>query len=185
VVADPSGKFAYVVNFSGNNVSGYTIDPMSGALTPITPSSPFATGNGPISIAVAIPTPVVPFASSFAKLEITAGPPSSFDLNESFTLGKNSKGINPVTENVTLKIGTFSVTIPAGSFIKNPNGRFAFQGGNNGVSLQVQVVPLGNNIFTFKAEGTGANLAGLTNPVTVILTIGNNSGATTTTAQIH
>ena len=48
----------------------------------------------------------------------------------------------------------------------------------NGVSLQVQIVPLGNNIFTFKAEGKGGNLTGLTNPVTVVLTIGIDSGTT-------
>ena len=184
VAVDPSGKFAYVTNFSGNNVSGYTIDPSTGALTAVA-GSPFAAGGGPFSVAIITPPPLVPFASSSAKLEITAGPPSSFDLNESFTLGKNSNGINPVTENVTLAIGSFSVTVPTGSFTKIPNGRFAFQGTISGVSLQVQIVPLGNNIFTFKAEGAGANLTGLTNPVTVVLTIGNDSGSTTTTAQFH
>ena len=86
---------------------------------------------------------------------------------------------------MTLQIGTFSVTIPPGSFQKNPNGRFAFQGVTNGVSLQVQIVPLGNNIFTFKAEGTGADLTGLTNPVTVVLTIGIDSGTTTATAEFQ
>ena len=59
------------------------------------------------------------------------------------------------------------------------------RGGINGVSLQVQVVPLGNNIFTFKAEGTGVDLTGLTNPVTVVLTIGIDTGATTVTAQFQ
>jgi 6-phosphogluconolactonase (cycloisomerase 2 family) len=186
VAVDPTGKFAYVANFNSapSTVSGFTIDQVSGALTPVT-NSPFPAGFAPVSVAVAVATPLFPFASSSAKLEISARPPSSFDLNESFTLGKNSNGINPVTENVTLKIGSFSVTIPAGSFTKNPNGRFAFQGAINGVSLQVQIVPLGNNSFTFKAEGAGANLTGLTNPVTVVLTIGNDSGSTTTTAQFH
>jgi hypothetical protein len=84
---------------------------------------------------------------------------------------------------VTLKIGTFSVTIPAGSFKKNPNGRFAFEGTINGVSLQVQ--PPGNNIFTFKAEGTGVDLTALTNPVTVVLTIGIDAGSTTATAEFQ
>jgi hypothetical protein len=37
-------------------------------------------------------------------------------------------------------------------------------------------VPLGNNIFTFNAEGKGVDLTGLTNPVTVVLTIGTDSG---------
>ena len=86
---------------------------------------------------------------------------------------------------MTLQIGTFSVTIPAGSFKRNPNGRFAFQGVINVVNLQVQIVPLGNNIFTFKAEGTGVDLTGLTNPVTVVLTIGIDTGATTVTAQFQ
>ena len=54
------------------------------------------------------------------------------------------------------------------------------------MNLQFQIVPLGNNIFTFKAEGTGVNLTGLTNPVTVVLTIGIDSGTTTTvTAQFQ
>jgi hypothetical protein len=105
-----------------------------------------------------------------AKLEIKVGPPPGFDLNECFTLARKSNGINPVTQKVTLKIGTFSVTIPPGSFRLNPYGRFAFQGTINGLSLQVQVAPLGNDIFTFKAEGTGVDLTGLTNPVTVVVT---------------
>jgi hypothetical protein len=118
-----------------------------------------------------------------AKLEIKAGPPPGFDLNESFTLARKSNGINPVTQKVILKIGTFSVTIPPGSFRLNPYGRFAFQGTINGLSLQVQIAPLGNDIFTFKAEGTGVDLTGLTNPVTVVLTIGSDSDTRTVTAQ--
>jgi hypothetical protein len=124
----------------------------------------------------------MPFAASFAKLEIAK---KGFDLQESFTLGRNSNGINPVKENVTLQIGTFSVTIPAGSFRRHPNEKFAFDGILNGVRLQVQIVPLGNNMFTFETEGTGVNLTGLTNPVTVVPTIGIDSGSTTVTAQFQ
>jgi 6-phosphogluconolactonase len=178
VAVDPSGKFAYVANEFSDNVSGFTIDPSTGALTAIA-GSPFPAGLVPNSVAI---TPLVPFASSFAKLEITA---EGFDLKESFTLARNSNGINPVTENVTLKIGTFSVTIPPGSFKQIPHGRFAFEGVVNGVSLEVQIVPLGNNIFTFKAEGTDVDLTGLTNPVTVVLTIGIDSGTTTATAEFQ
>jgi len=180
VAVDPTGKFAYVAN-RGGNVSAYTIDPSTGALKQV-PHSPFAAGRGPFSVAI---TPLVPFASSFAKLAITAGPPPGFDLNESFTLGAISNGINPVTENVTLQIGTFSVTIPAESFKLNPDGTFAFHGGINGVSMKVQIVPLGNNIFTFNAQGTGVDLTGLTNPVTVVVTIGDDTGSTAVTAQFQ
>jgi hypothetical protein len=46
-------------------------------------------------------------------------------------------------------------------------------------------VALGNNIFTFNAEGTGVHFTGLTNPVTVLLTIGIHSGNTAVTAQFQ
>jgi hypothetical protein len=171
-------QFVYVANGIGN-VSAYSIG-ANGALTPLTSlGSPFAAGIDPDSVAI---TPLVPFASSFAKLEIAK---KGFDLKESFTLGAISNGINPLTENVTLQIGTFSVTIPPGSFTQIPHGRFAFEGIINGVSLEVQIVPLGNNIFTFKAEGTGVDLTGLTNPVTVVLTIGDDTGSTAVTAELQ
>jgi len=81
-------------------------------------------------------------------------------------------------ENVTLQIGTFPATIPAGSFKKTLGG-FAFVGVVNGVSLDVHIVPFGYHDFKFEAVGTGVDLTGLTNPVTVVLTIGINTGTTT------
>jgi sugar lactone lactonase YvrE len=44
-------QFAYVTNFSDSNVSAYTIDPATGALTAI-PGSPFSAGADPVSVAV-------------------------------------------------------------------------------------------------------------------------------------
>jgi hypothetical protein len=171
---DPTGKIAYVANDLDNNASAYSIA-ANGALTPV-PGSPFAAGSFPVLVAI---TPFVPFASSFAKLVIE---PDGFDLKESFTLGANSNGINPVTEKATLQIGTFSVMIPAGSF-KQVFGGFKFEGAINGVRLGVQIVPLGNNIFTIKAVGSGVDLTSLTNPVTVVLTIGIDTGASTVRAR--
>jgi DNA-binding beta-propeller fold protein YncE len=184
VAVDPTGKFAYVPNFGDfgvpGTVSGYSIA-SNGALLPV-PGSPFAAGDGANRVAI---TPEVPFAASFAKLEIEARHRPGFELKEFFTLGNNSNWIDPVTENLTLEIGTFSVTIPAGSFEQNPNGRFEFEGVINDVSLEAQIVPLGNNIFTFKAEGKGVDLTDLTNPVTVVLTIGTDSGSTAVTAKFE
>jgi lactonase family protein with 7-bladed beta-propeller len=181
VAVDPTGQFVYVANSQDvSSLSGYSIGP-SGALTPIA-GSPFATGAQPISVAF---TPKVPFASFFAKLKIGERHRGGFELKDFFTLGTNSNGIDPLTENATLQIGTFSVTIPAGSFEQDPNRRFEFKGVINDVSLEVQIVPLGNNIFTFKADGKGVDLTGLTNPVTVGLTIGIDSGSTAVRAEFE
>lgn len=49
--AAQASAFAYVANFGSNDVSAYTIDAATGALTPI-PGSPFAAGTGPTSVAV-------------------------------------------------------------------------------------------------------------------------------------
>ena len=45
------GGFAYVANYGSNNVSAYTINATSGALTPVA-GSPFAAGTNPYDAAV-------------------------------------------------------------------------------------------------------------------------------------
>ena len=170
VAVDPTGKFAYVANTIDNTVSAYSIA-ADGALTLVT-GSPFAAGSAPILLAI---TPLVPFFASFAKLEIESEL-STFHLSDSFALGANSNGITPTTQKLTLQIGTFSVTIPSGSFTKTATGTFICKSTINGVSLNLKIVPLGANIFTFNVNGGGINLGGLTEPVTVVLTIGIDSG---------
>src|SRR6266702_4301554 len=51
VTVDPSGKFAYVANYHSANISAFTIDAATGALTAVA-GSPFAAGTNPFSIAV-------------------------------------------------------------------------------------------------------------------------------------
>jgi Beta-propeller repeat len=124
------------------------------------------------------------FSSFTAKLEVTIST-GSFDLNSAFKLGATSNGINPVTEDVILQIGPYSVTIPSGSFTKNKKRAYVFEGTINGVSLRVRVNPRGRSKYTFQAEGSGANLNGIVNPVTVTLTIGNDTGTTHVNAEIR
>ena len=46
----PTGKFAYVANQISNNVSAYTVNAKSGALTPVA-GSPFGTATEPLGVA--------------------------------------------------------------------------------------------------------------------------------------
>ncbi len=48
MAVDPSDRFAYVANQGSNNISGYFIDPTSGALGPLA-MSPFAAGAGGVN----------------------------------------------------------------------------------------------------------------------------------------
>jgi hypothetical protein len=101
--------------------------------------------------------PTVPFLVFSAKLAIQfRSTPNidAFQLNSSFTLSSRaSNGINPVTERVTLNIGTFTVTLPPGSFKNDPAG-FAFNGVGGGVSLAVLIKPAGTLRYSFQAEAT-------------------------------
>jgi 6-phosphogluconolactonase len=168
VTADPTGGFAYVANYVGS-ISVYTIG-STGALTPA-PGSPFTGFNYPVSVAA---SPLVPFAVSTTNFETEAGTPATFTLSESFTLGKNSTGIDPVTERVVMRIGTFAVTIPAGSFTMLANGTFNFDGTINQVTYKVTIAPLGNNSFKFTANAKGLDLTRLGKQVPVLLAIGFN-----------
>src|SRR6266850_520930 len=120
------------------------------------------------------------FSTFSVKVEVS---PRGFELNETFALRADSDGINPVSEAVILQVGTFSGAIPSSSFVAQKNGTFAFEGVIDGVNLEVHIRPLGNNSFAFNAEGRGVDLSAQSNPVTVALTIGNNRGRTTVSAQ--
>jgi len=133
----------------------------------------------------------VTFASLNAKLAIFAGPPPSFNLSTSLTLGANSNGISPLTEAVTLQVGPYQVTIPPGSFqlIKNGSkkGSYSFSGIIGGVTLSVQIAPpaVTGDGWSLKASGTPVNLTAVSNPVTVTITIGDDTGTTSVTASFH
>ena len=131
--------------------------------------------------------PFVAFSALNVKLEIDSEAESGFELNSVFTLGAGSDGIDPLTEPVTITVGTYSVTIPPGSFRQLRKGRkkgsFVYEGMIGGVDLEVQIVPLGGGSYQFKAEGSPVDLSGLTNPVTVTLVVGNDSGTASVTAD--
>ena len=149
------------------------------------------TGVGSLAVNEAF-TPLVPFAAFAAKAEIAFGPlanDDAFEVKATFSLGAGSDGIAPLTEDVSLQVGTFSTTIPAGSFTFVPAkprkpAHFKFEGVIGGVSLQAKIIPLGADSFEFKAGGQGADLTGTVNPVTVGLTIGDDGGSTMVTAEI-
>jgi DNA-binding beta-propeller fold protein YncE len=177
VAVDPSGKFAYVANSHSNNVSAYTINSTTGALSQLS-TSPFLAGRGPVSVAIAVVNTTEPF-STFKPQAVIDMDENAFVTFGSFTLGTGSgfDGISPATEPVQLNVGTFSITIPAGSFKKNRAGGFTFFGDINGTKLIMEILPKGKGKYVFAALAKDANLAGTVNPVTIGLTIGDATGS--------
>lgn len=133
------------------------------------------------------------FAAFDPKVQITLGLADNddeFNIKANLTLGSSSDGIAPLTEAVTIRVGSFSVTIPASSFQFKPATRkkpaeFTFAGIINGVTLTAKIIPLVANSFEFKAAGFGVNLTGTVNPVPVGLILGNDQKSAKVTAVIQ
>ena len=150
----------------------------------------------------------IPFCSLRSRLEldVDGDRDDGFELGARFALGTGGS-INPLTQPVTLTIGSYSVTIPAGSFVKRHEA-YEFAGVINGVRLTVLIRPKhseegdrgedGDNdnddknnnrcttaTFTVFAKARGPILKGTTNPVTVIISIGDNTGTTKVQAEFE
>jgi hypothetical protein len=130
----------------------------------------------------------VPFTTFNAKLALAfagVGKTGSFELQSSFTLSStNSNGINPLTDPVTLQVGTFTTTIPPGSFKTNGKGLFAFKGVIGGVGLEALIASTGTLRYVFEVTAQGPNLSGTKNPVYVTLAVGDDSGVPSVNAAI-
>lgn len=113
-----------------------------------------------------------------AKLDVTAGPPPGFQLKGGVTLAGGVTAIDPTTQPVTLNVGTYSATIPPGSFYENSRGYFSYAGGIGGVSLQVIIKPARADSYSIAVDASGVDLTALTDPVMVRLLIGINYGTT-------
>ncbi|MGB7947642.1 MAG: hypothetical protein WCH75_08170, partial [Candidatus Binatia bacterium] len=60
-----------------------------------------------------------------------------------------------------------------------------FRGTINAVRAIVSIRPLPNDAFEFEIEGERVSLKGVANPVTVSLTIGDDSGSRSVKAKIE
>ncbi len=147
-----------------------------------------ASFNQPIAFGVFIQPapPTVPFSSLSATLVITGGRHPAFALNAFFGLGAGSTGINPPAQPVTLHVGPYAATIPAGSFRQLASAKgvtvWAFSGTIDNVSLALDILSFGGNSYQFGAAAKPVNLTGVSNPVAVSLSIGNNEGSTSVNA---
>lgn len=123
------------------------------------------------------------FSAISAKLAISPGQKpnqDAFFLQAGFALGKQSSGIDPRAEPVTMEVGTFAATIPPSSFKGDEAGPFHFLGLIEGIYLDVVIKPAGPKRYTIEAKVHRADLSAIETPVMIKIAIGNNSGTTFT-----
>jgi 6-phosphogluconolactonase len=129
VTVDPSGRFAYVAHTGSNNVSAFTIDPGTGALTAVS-GSPFAAQTAPSSV-------TVDPAGQFAYVANS----SSNDVSV-FTIDPGTGALSP-------RSGTVAGAMPE-SVTVDPTGKFVYTANpHNGTISAFRInTPIGDGSLT-------------------------------------
>ena len=120
----------------------------------------------------------VPFSAFTTKLEVVSGRLNGFELKGYFTQGAGAQTINLSNQDLTLSVGSFVATIPAGSFHKTGKGASVFEGMAGGKMLEIQLEQTGANSYLIRVDALNVNLNTHTNTIPVTLTVGYNSGTT-------
>jgi YVTN family beta-propeller protein len=171
VAVTSDGSTVYVANGGDGTVS------VISTATNTVVGSPITVGSDPQAFGLFIQPATSVFSAFTAKLAVSSFQPK-FTLVSNFILGGNSNGINPAYEAVTLEIGTFTVTIPPGSFTPTSPGTYAFFGVISGLTINATITQTGSKEYTFQATAN-ANLSKTKSPATVTLAMGNDTGTTT------
>lgn len=119
ITIDPLGRFAYVANDFSNNVSAYTINQMTGALTPVA-GSPFAAGTNPRSV-------VIDPSGQFAYVANAGGDISAYRI-DTVTVNGALNQINCVTPGISTCSGNnyTAGSTPRSIAVDTNSGQYAY-----------------------------------------------------------
>lgn len=172
-----------------NTADGTLIGPLSDTANGVAPSAAILAPTG-VCVGTVGGSADVEFAAFDGNVSISLIEGADNDevaLNTTFTPGAGD-GIDPENEDVTIEVAGVSVTIPGGSFTlkTTPRRQFLrFAGFIGIVSVDLKIDVLAGGDYTFKGSLSNVNLDGVTNPVTIKLTIGDDTGSFDATAGIN
>ncbi len=105
-----------------------------------------------------------------------------FEVEGEFTLGEGNNGIDLAQDDVTVVIGDYELTIPAGAFDLDDDEEFEFEGTIGGVKVEMEIELEDDGTFEFEIEVEGADLPELAEQL-VTLVIGDDKGTATTQSE--
>jgi hypothetical protein len=122
--------------------------------------------------------PGILFGSLQPKVRVNLAA-QDFTVTGTFHLGLSNNGISPLQEVVQLRVGSFSIIIPAGAFQQSEDdGGFVYIRYVNGIpTFRMELQKLDGNKYSFRAAAQSAT-PGLPadNPLIVQLTVGDDGG---------
>lgn len=134
------------------------------------------TGGGPVSDPRAVL--FSPVASSFspfeAKLQFIGKGQTHFRLRGNFTLGTDSTGLDPLTQQVLLQLDSLPIPIQKGLFSQDSKRDYMFQGVVGSAAIDFRIKRVTNTTFKFEVEGLTGTPLPLSNPARFIFMVGNN-----------
>lgn len=132
--------------------------------------SPDASGKTSVS-------ELTPLASLSADVTYSAGPPPTFQVAAPFTLAPTASAIDPLTQPVSFHVSTYSATIPPGSFKRDGQGDYRFNGTIEGIPVRAKIISSANGKLTFQANVQNIDMTHAINPVRFLLIVGDNAAA--------
>jgi len=103
-------------------------------------------------------------------------------IKGAYTLASTSGGIDLLSEDVSVRVGTASITIPAGSFIAD-FPKYTFKGTIEGIDVKMVIEEIALDTFKFRIKAEGVDLTNSTNPLDIVLIIGNHGSRTKITLE--
>ena len=147
---------------------------------PFIVATPYVASPDPPADPPGDPHSHTPFAAFWVEFEQED---DEFEVEGTFTLGEGSDGIDPLMEEVTVRIGTYEITIPMGSFTLDDDGEFEFDGVIDGMEVEMEIELEEDGTFEFEVEVEGDALPELDEPLEVTLTIGHDEGIATANVE--
>ena len=145
VPCSPNPVFAFVTNAGGNNISVYSINATSGALTPVT-GSPFAAGTNPASVTVN-PAGTLAFVTNAYSSNVSV-----------YSINATTGALTPVTGS------PFAAGTAPSSVTVNPAGTLAFVANLNSNDVSVYSIDATTGALT---QVTGSPFAAGSHPTSV------------------
>jgi hypothetical protein len=127
-------------------------------------------------------TPLAPFSDLSVNLSVSGGSAPSFQIAGKLALGPASPGFDPPAQPVSIRLASYAVTIPSGSFVPSARGAYKFDGTIEGSTIHAKITREGAGGFAFQLNVQGIDMSAAINPVRVLLLFGRNAGSASVNA---
>jgi hypothetical protein len=186
-VIDTTAPYQGTFNITAGNPTATTVVTFTAAANGGTASTPLTirgAGGG-----------IIPFSKFEVNIVVDLNrgdDDDNFFVDGDFTLGTATDGINPSLEDVTLKIGSYTLVIPKGSFNRQgdrdedgdddrrkPKEVWHFNGKIGNDRVHVHIHGYGSNQYNIRARVHRTDMTGVVNgtPIEVTLAVGNDGGS--------